>query len=245
MFNWISALQFLTIIHIRKTEFDEEKLSNSVIYFPLIGMILGLILVIANIVLSPVFPDIVTSTILVGLLAILTGGLHLDGLADTFDAIGTLGSGKNKEEMLKIMRDSSSGSFGVISLILIIVTKIAMLASFDSRNQVLLAMLVLGRWSMVLPMFLFKYAHAKEGKAKIFIEEMKLRKFILATLFTLIIIFLVLKLKGINLFLVTGFISLIISKFFSNKIGGITGDTLGAINEISEVFTLIILYILL
>lgn len=240
--NLIQALQFLTIIRIKNMDVDEKKLANSIIYFPVIGLGLGLVLVVANIILSKTFPSTITSAILVSLLAILTGGLHLDGLADTFDAIG---SGKNKEQMLKVMRDSNIGSIGAMSLILIIILKITMLSAFMSRNQALISMLVLGRWSMVLPMFLFKYAHEDEGKAKIFIEGTNLKKVILSSAFTLVIILLVLKFKGLNLFIVTGFFSLIFAWFLSKKIGGITGDTLGAINEITEVLTLFVFYILL
>lgn len=104
MRSLLNALQFLTIIPVRLKSINQKSYAQAAIYFPLIGLLLGIILVAINHLLGfLILGGITSSIILVVLLIILTGGLHLDGLADTFDA---LLSRKQRPEMLEIMRDS-------------------------------------------------------------------------------------------------------------------------------------------
>ena len=231
MRGFFLALRFLTIIPTgNKKAADEDKLSKATIYFPLVGLLLGLILVGANKFFSNILLEqFFTNIILVILLIVLTGGLHLDGLADTFDA---LLSRKNKSEMLKIMRDSHIGTMGVLGLITIILIKLSFLSSLDSKiiNNSLILMCLLSRYSLVLSIFLFPYAR-EEGKAKAFIEGMNLKVFSLATLVTLICSALFLGLKGLIVFIMVGTFVILLGKFIAHKIGVMTGDTLGDINE--------------
>src|SRR3989338_5804758 len=127
MSSFLFALQFLTIIPVNIRHIDEKRSAKAVIFFPLVGLFLGLILAaVNNLLLFFKFEGLLINTILVISLAILTGGLHLDGLADTFDA---LLSRKNKEQMLEIMRDSHIGAMGVLSLISVILLKISLLST--------------------------------------------------------------------------------------------------------------------
>jgi adenosylcobinamide-GDP ribazoletransferase len=96
---------------------------------------------------------------------------------------------------------------------------------------------VLGRWGMLLCIFLFNYAK-KEGKGKIFFEGINIRIFSIATLFTIFITVITLELKGLVIFLNVLIFTIFLGKFFSSKIGGITGDILGATNELIEILTL-------
>ena len=128
MKSFILALQFLTTIPFRtKKPASNDRLPQATIYFPLVGLLLGLILVAVNSLLSYFgFKELFINSALVALLIVFTGGLHLDGLADTFDA---LLSRKRKAEMLEIMRDSHIGTMGVLSLIVVILFKISLLCS--------------------------------------------------------------------------------------------------------------------
>jgi adenosylcobinamide-GDP ribazoletransferase len=238
MNNFLSALQFLTIIPIKLRVLKEEKLCSSMFYFPLVGLLLGMALVgINSILLKLGFEQFATSIILVVILTGLTGGLHLDGLSDTSDA---LLSAKSREEMLTIMRDSHIGAMGALAIICIVLLKISFLSSISAnlRPISLILMCVLGRWSMVFSMFLFPYAR-KEGKAKAFIEGINFKILISAALMALACVFFTGRIKGVFIFMIVTAAAYLIAKFINHKLNGITGDTLGAINELTETLTLL------
>ncbi len=238
MKEFLFALQFLTIIPVKVKKMDENKFAASLIYFPLIGCFLGALL--AGVRLLASFLNLTTtstSIIMIILLIFLTGGIHLDGLADTTDAIL---SRKNKEEMLGIMRDPHIGTMGALSVISILLLKIAFLVSIDVslQTRALLLMCILSRWSLVLSLYFFPYAR-KEGKARLFKEKINLKIYLLATLITLVAVTELLKFKGLLIFTVVGGAAFLLGRFFQKHLGGITGDTLGAINEVSEVIVLL------
>jgi len=244
MKEFLIALQFLTIIPVgSKSAIDKSKLSLAVVYFPIVGLFLGLILAAGNKLLSFIpMEGLLANTILVILLIVLTGGLHLDGLADTFDAFL---SRKDKSEMLRIMRDSHIGAMGVLSLICIILLKLSLLCCLTPGdiNVSLILMCLLGRYSLVLAIFLFPYAR-EEGKAKVFIEGKNWKSFSLATVISLLCALILSGLTGLIVFMLVALFAAIAGKFITKQIGGMTGDTLGAINELSEVFVLLSMLIL-
>jgi adenosylcobinamide-GDP ribazoletransferase len=239
MSSFLLAFQFLTVIPLKVKNVDEKKLARAVVYFPLVGLFIGSVLLGINYIASVLnFPSFTSSVILVVALIAITGGMHLDGLTDTADAFL---SGKSKDEMLEIMRDPHIGVMGVVSIISVILLKIGLLASLGGQLKItaLLLMCLLSRWSVVLAMFLFPYAR-REGKAKIFIQGMSRRIFILSLIAVLLFSFAVWQIKGlIALLMAAGFVYLF-GKLSERKIGGITGDTLGATIELTEVITLLI-----
>jgi adenosylcobinamide-GDP ribazoletransferase len=197
-------------------------------------------LISANVVLTLVFPPLLASLFLVILLTVLTGGLHLDGLADTFDA---LGSGKEREAMLAVMRDSSTGVMGILSIVSVFMTKVFVLA-FIPRNIesfAIAGMLVTSRWSMTVVLRFFKYARA-QGKAREFVQNMSTPVLIAASCVAAIVSAAGFGIRGIALLVVSGLFALGFSHFAAAKFGGITGDVLGAVNEISECVFLIAVY---
>jgi len=235
MKNFLIALQFLTIIPVRINEIDEKKVSSS--YFPLVGLLLGLILIGTNRFLWFLgFEQFFINIILVILLIILTGGIHMDGLADTMDAFL---SRKGKDEILRIMRDSCIGTMGVLSLVSIILLKIAFISSIslDLKEPSLILMCVFSRWSLVLSMFLFPYAR-EEGKAKIFVRNINIKVFIFSTVITILCAFMFWRVSGLVTLAVVALSAYIAGRAISKRIGGITGDTLGAINEFAEIAAL-------
>ncbi len=239
MLGFLFALQFLTIIPVKIKDINSRMASSSIFYFPLVGLLLGLILAASNNILTyfcPGFGQFTINTILVVLLTVLTGGLHLDGLADATDAVL---SRKNQDEMLRIMRDSHIGAMGVLSLICVILLKISFLCaiSIQLKPGALLSMCVISRWALVLAMALFPYAR-QEGKAKVFMEGVNFKILASATLVALTAAILIWRLKGVLIFGFVGMCVYIIARYFRLKIGGITGDTLGAISEITEVLVL-------
>lgn len=237
MRGFLIALQFLTVIPVRVKNVNAEAISRSLVYFPVAGLLLGLILSgTSGFLLLLGFERFFIDIILVILLVVLTGGIHLDGLADTADAFL---SRKNKDEMLKIMRDSHIGVMGVLSLIIVILLKIVFLSSISASLEAiaLVLMCVLSRWALVFSMFLFPYARP-EGKARLFIQGANPRVFIFSTAITIACVILFWKVYGLLLFGLTAVFSYAAARFTSNKIGGVTGDTLGAVNELVEVAVL-------
>jgi len=237
MAGLLFALQFLTIIPIRIRNVNEKTISQSLFYFPLVGLLLGLILAgINNLFVFLHFERLSIDIILVVSLIALTGGLHLDGLADIFDAFL---SRKSKDEMLKIMRDSHIGVMGVLGLVSVILLKISFLYSITpaGKTTALLLMCLLSRWSLVLAMFLFPYARG-EGKAKIFMQQINFKILIFSTFIALALSLVIWQFKGFMIMLMAGLAAYFMSRLINSRIKGITGDALGAINELVEIFIL-------
>ncbi len=234
---FLLAAQFLTSIPIQIKSIKEGDIAKSIVYFPFVGLVLGGILAGANnlmIVLN--FNQFVLSVILAVLLIILTAGLHLDGVADTMDA---LLSRKPKDKMLEIMHDSHIGAMGVLSLICILLLKISLIYSISAplKTAALILMCVLSRWCMAFSMFLFPYAR-REGKAKVFMQGINIKIIVLSVISVLTCAFVVWGFNGIVICALVTLCTYSIAKFINNKIGGMTGDTIGAVSEITEVSTL-------
>jgi len=234
MKSFLSSIKFLTIIPAPGKEVGK----NTVAFFPAAGIFLGAIIYILNFFLKKIFPQTITNAFILLVYTILTGGLHLDGLADTFDAIS--GSKGDRKKFFEILDDSRIGTSGTIALIFSIMLKFLLLT-----EKSLLIFPVVSRWSIVFSMFISKPAK-EDGLGSLFIRNTNFGMFLFSTVFSVAITFLFLHWKGvIALFLVTSIVVSIIVVFFTKKIGGITGDILGAINEISEILCLILLKIIL
>ena len=237
MRNFLSALRFLTIIPIG-TRYADEDLPKAMIYFPVVGLLLGALLLGVNDFLTILhFDSLALNIIVVIVLIAVTGGLHLDGLADTCDAIA---SGKDKEKILEVMHDPHIGTMGVLSLLCSFFLKISFLYSMSVplKTAAFIVMCVLGRWSLVFSIFLFPYAR-REGKAKVFIEGIRPGIFVLSTVIALAFTVMAWSLRGLIIFGIIAVSVYMFNRFIENKIGGITGDTLGATNELAEVVVLL------
>ena len=228
--RFLLSLQFLTILPVSLKKASDEEISSSCIFFPATGALIGLILwsmssAVSTLHLDPCLAAAITITTLV----IITGGLHLDGLADTFDA---LAAGNDKSARLDVLRDSSIGTMGALALISVIILKILLLSEIASFNKLpaLLPMCVLSRWSQIIPLRLFDYAR-KEGKAKIFFSRLDNGILLTAGLSALLFGIFILWPWGLYLFAGVSMLAFILGKIFNRQFGGLTGDIIGAINE--------------
>lgn len=241
MKEFLLSLQFLTVIPLKIKNVEDMNLSNALIYFPAAGLFIGGILFLINNLLVSFlgFHDFISAIILVVILAALTGSIHLDGLSDTFDA---LFSRKKREEILEIMRDPHIGTIGVVSIISVILLKISFLSCVipPLKTGALLIMCVLSRWILVFSIFVFPYARSG-GKAKVFFSGINSRIFFFSTLITLLIALAVLKWIGLLIMFLVVVFTLGINLTIKGILGGLTGDTLGALCELSEVFILLII----
>jgi len=239
------AIRFLTIFPIasfplsNNSNQDEEEdlkenFANSMAFFPLVGMLIGVLLVVLRRIFYylPVSP-LIGDTLVLIVWIWLSGGLHLDGFADSVD--GFLG-GHNKEEILNIMKDSATGAKGVVALVSLLLLKFVLLIEMPLflKDAVLFFTPTIGRWSMVIAAFLGKPARLKNSMGKLFIDYIGWREVIFASLTVAVIGILLFKLYFLPLLIMGIGIVLLILKYCQKKIGGISGDVLGAINEIVE-----------
>ncbi|NCO24503.1 MAG: adenosylcobinamide-GDP ribazoletransferase [Candidatus Infernicultor aquiphilus] len=247
------AIRFLTIIPIisfppsddtnQNEEALAEHLANSMAFFPLVGMLMGVLLVLLRRLFYylPV-SSLVGDTLVLIFWIWLSGGLHLDGFADSVD--GFLG-GHNKEEILKIMKDSSTGAKGVVALVSLLLLKFVLLVEMPLflKDAALFFTPTIGRWSMVIAAFLGRPARLKNSMGKLFMDYVSWKEVIFASLTMAVIGILLFRLYFLPLVMVGIGLVLLILKYSQKKIGGISGDILGAINEIVEVFCLLVIYL--
>jgi len=238
MRSFLAALQFLTIIPVPgRAASSEWDMVRSMAYYPLIGLCIGLILVLANHLFAILLPHTVVAILLIIILVLITGALHLDGFSDTLDG---LGSGKSREEVLRIMRDSHAGAFGVVGVTCLLILKFTLVAEIpeETLDRSLLLMTVLGRWCMVQASYRSAYARLEGGLAKRVVERMGKREYLISTILALVLAASLLGLRGVFILGVNGLLGYSVRKYFHRRLGGITGDVLGATNEASEVISL-------
>jgi adenosylcobinamide-GDP ribazoletransferase len=217
--------------------YADWDVGRSAIFFPVIGLILGSILVAVNFVLAPFASAALLSVILVSLLAFLTRGLHLDGVGDTFDG---LGAGGDRGRILSVMDDSHTGVFGLTAVVLVLLLKIHALESIDAdRGRTLLVALILGRWAMLL--LAYRSKAAKDGLGSRLIEQLKTKYFLIATLLTLVLVTAIWSRNGIMMMAWVAIFTTGSKIYFHRRLGGVTGDTCGAVGELSETSVMVLL----
>lgn len=243
------SLGFLTVLPIPiKGELRPADMGKAMTFFPVAGAVIGGILVSADIVLSSILPGAVVNFILIAVLALITGGIHLDGLADTVDG---LYGGKTREDALSIMKDSRVGAIGAVSLIIIIGIKYTALLSLPqtyphgAKYAALLLMPLLSRWSMVLTACLSEYARKSGGTGKDFVETVSPLSLLTSTIFASVAAGLLMGWRGGLVILFIGGITFIGAIYFKKRLGGVTGDVLGAVNEVNEVMVLLLMLTIL
>jgi adenosylcobinamide-GDP ribazoletransferase len=215
------------------------------VWFPGVGLLIGAFLVAIYFLLIRWFPSSVSDALILVVYIGITGALHLDGIADSCDGIF---GGYDKEKKLEIMRQSTIGAFGVIGIVCIIGIRYLGVHSLtyggdglwlSQKGTALFLMPAVGRWAQVLAAALSNYARSEEGVGKVFIDNVSLRHAIYSALFPLVPLWFFCGINGLIIFAVVTFVALPIIRYIKGKIGGMTGDTLGAINEISEVVFLL------
>ncbi|MFQ6039783.1 MAG: adenosylcobinamide-GDP ribazoletransferase [Candidatus Poribacteria bacterium] len=234
MRKFLIALTFLTRLPAPiPKNITSEEMGKSSALFPLVGLILGGILIGLNWLVGHIWESafVINAILLVSLIG-LTGGLHLDGLMDTCDGIF---SGRPKERMLEIMKDSSVGAFGILAAICVLLLKLAFLSEVDDNHkwQALLLTPTFGRWSMSFALVAFPYAR-REGMGGTFADFANVKSLIWASVLLVIAFILVLRWKVGFIMSPLVLLAYILAWGISAKLGGLTGDTYGAICEFME-----------
>jgi adenosylcobinamide-GDP ribazoletransferase len=224
-----SALQFLTRVPVPAGEY---RMDAAVVWFPVVGFVLGGILALVDLGLRwvPLTP-LLTSTALVVLLLALTGALHADGLMDTFDALFVHAS---PERRLEIMRDPRAGTFGVVGMMCVFALKVAALDALplSSRPQLLVLAPGLGRWAIVLLATIFPYGRPSGLGAPLKVAATP-RVLVVASLLPLVGC-VVLGPLGIACGLIATLGALGFGRWITRLLPGLTGDCYGAACELVE-----------
>jgi adenosylcobinamide-GDP ribazoletransferase len=236
------AFQFLTILPWpRPGVHHPEDLGGSVAFYPIVGAALGSFMLGTYVVGAGVFPDGVLRPTLVVLLIMLTGGLHLDGLADVCDGFY---AGKTKADTLRIMKDPHLGTMGVVGLISVLVMKVALLNQLPSATLVsaLLLFPTISRGGMVWGMWMAPYARPEGGTGETFFRTLRAAHVWTATALLGIWSMLFAGWPAVILLLLAAAVTKMFVVYCDRRIGGMTGDTLGALNELLELLTLALFY---
>lgn len=234
-----TAMSFLTIFPVAgDLTPDPERLARSMGFFPAAGLVIGLGLVVLNWLLDGLIPRPVLDCLLILFMILATGALHLDGIADLIDG---LAGGKDRESVLHIMKDSRVGAIGVVGLVMVLLLKYLSLYNVDQslKSAALIFTPAVGRWIQVVLANYCPYLRPEGGTGAAFVELVGEREVLIAT-GTLIAAALVLfGFDGIFLVFLFGIVAMLLLRYFQSRLGGVTGDVLGAATEIVEVLSLI------
>jgi adenosylcobinamide-GDP ribazoletransferase len=232
----LAALQFLTILPVKRN-FTSEQIGRSTVWFPVVGFIIGAILFGLHYILELILPAALVNALLIAVLVILSGGLHLDGLSDTIDG---LAGHRTPERRLEIMRDSHIGAIGAAGLFLFLIIEYVSLNSIPDKYLpfTLLLAPAVSRWTMVYAIFVFPYARP-EGLGKAFKQAVGRSEFLIATFLTLLLAVILFPTAGPVIAAGTWIIISLAALYIKRQIGGLTGDTYGAINEIALITVLL------
>lgn len=235
--DFLAALQFLTVTPpILRRAFSSAQLGRATAYYPLVGLLIGLLLAVAGWLLGRVFPPFVVAALLLVLWVLASGALHLDGFLDACDG---LFGGSTPERRLEIMRDERIGAFAFAGGALLLLVKFSALAMLVQNLPALVLAPVLGRWAMSLAVVAFPYARA-EGLGREIKAHAGRPQALLATLLALAAAWLCAGARGLAALAVALLVLLLATRFTLARLPGLTGDIYGLLNELVEVAVLLV-----
>ena len=230
------AISFLTIFPVASKD-SEAGVASSRAYFPLVGLLLGAIIAGLDLLIDSLLAPILASALLVVALILLTRALHIDGFMDSCDG---LFGGFGRERRLEIMRDPRVGSFAVIGCVSLLMIKWAAILGLPPqfRTPLLVLFPCISRWGMLLNMEVYPYARTR-GMGTSFHEGTRIGHVAIGLAITVTASILLAGVAGIVMLLVASGVALVFGRWVTALLGGMTGDTYGATNEIGEVALLL------
>jgi adenosylcobinamide-GDP ribazoletransferase len=244
---FLVALQFLTRLPVRLQRFEAVWLNDCVRHFPLVGALVGAMCAAVLLGAAQIWPDWVAAVLALAATVALTGGFHEDGLADTFDALGGV---VPRDKALTIMKDSRIGSYGALALGLTLLLRAALLAVLAARPSLgavaaLLTSHAFARAAAVGVMVSLPYGgDAEHAKAKPLALTVAPRNFLIALGWCALLL-LALAASGVHLpqlgaaLVATAIVALLMRQWLKRRLGGYTGDGLGATEQLAEIAVLL------
>jgi len=214
-----------------KLNYEEATIKKTIFFLPLVGWLIGIILYYFFQMINIFFPIHLQSVLLVAFSLWLTGALHADGWMDVWDG---LGSSKDKEKVLEIMKDSRVGAMGVVGFVVLFAVKTVSLYSLlDSKYllETLIFTPVIARWGILLATFIFPYAR-NNGLGMEFKQWLRCPFFLLSTIWLIPFFWL----TAYSLLMLVVLLSFVLSAgfYFTKKLDGLTGDVYGWLIEGTE-----------
>lgn len=239
--RFVFALQMLTRIRIGNPAWEERIFGQGTVFFPVVGTVLGFVLLLVYHLTAGYFPDIVRGALIFAAMVILSGGLHADGLMDSIDA---LFSGRTREKKLEILKDVHAGAFGVVAVVTLFILKFALVTGLIPTGKIgwLLIFPTVARWAMVYMIRFFPYLWP-EGLGTLYYKYTGNREFALATLFLALVTAILWSWPGFIALIPITILVHLLGRSVVRALGGVTGDIYGATAELFEVVTLVALYI--
>ncbi|VAX09900.1 Cobalamin synthase [hydrothermal vent metagenome] len=243
MRSFIIAIQFLTRIPVPGLgEIGEHEVGRSLAYYPLVGLVIGVLLSAFNWILADT-PAGLQAGLILALWVLITGALHLDGLADSADAwIGGLG---NKERTLQIMKDPRCGPAAVVLVVLLLLIKFSALQVLieNEQWQILILSPLLARTS--LPLLFQTTAYVRKGGiGSAMAEHVSSFEGILLPMLISLTIIIMMGWSGLVLILSIMGVFILLRAMMMQRLDGITGDTAGALVEVIEMLVLVVAVLL-
>lgn len=238
MRRFLAALAFLSRLPVPGAAgFDARDVGRATLLFPAVGALLGLLQAAAASALHGL-PPMLAAVLLVALSALVTGALHLDGLADMIDGFG---GGRTREDVLRIMRDHVIGAYGAVALILLVAVKVTALEALLRRGDVTALVLApaLARWASVPLARWLPYARAGGGLGAALTDHVGALEVLGATAIAGSVAVGLGGLRGAAAWGAVAALSTVLGLWCKRRIGGITGDTLGANTELAEAVVLV------
>jgi adenosylcobinamide-GDP ribazoletransferase len=231
---FLSAVQFLTRLPVPAGEFRADDLRRSLAFFPLVGLLLAAGGLLVRFLLARYVENGVIVLAILLYLVLSTGALHEDALADAADGFG---GGWNKEQMLAIMRDSRIGSYGAIAIVFSLLGRFVLLTELPTTKFVayFAASQVLSRWTPLPLSFFLSPARADSGQGSRVAGKVSWLSLLIGTLVALGIAALFLHSAVLWAGLTAAVITLITGLYYQKRLGGVTGDCLGATVQLTEI----------
>jgi adenosylcobinamide-GDP ribazoletransferase len=234
--SFLVAVQFMTRLPVsRGIRYSPDALAKSAIFFPAIGLLVGAVGAALYLLLSPYASRGVVVVLILVYLVTVTGGLHEDALGDAADGFG---GGWEKDRVLAIMRDSRVGSFGTIAITLGLLARFVFLTNLEPGKFVgfFIAGQVLGRWTALPLAFFLPSARDNEaGQGRLIAHRITALSFGAGTILALAIVSIALRTAALQASLAAVLIAAVSGFYYWRRIGGITGDCLGATNQLAEI----------
>ncbi len=231
------AVAFLTILPVSGKEI---QMGGALAWFPLVGAGIGCLAAASAFSLVSWLSNASATLIALLVMAMVTGCLHLDGFADTVDGLGA----RSGKESLEVMRDSRIGTFGAVGLFFLLGLKWALFQSIPTDRWIpaLMTACAVGRWALVISAQFFPYVPGRQGVGRLATDRRAPESVVAATAIALVLSLVgVGRLEGLMLLPLAGGVAWILNTWFVRRLGGITGDTLGAVNEMVELTALLFL----
>jgi adenosylcobinamide-GDP ribazoletransferase len=231
----VSAARYLTVVPIPGAARSRQGPGAGAAWFPVVGLAIGGLLVLVDRITTPFFVPLLAALLTITAWKLVTGGLHLDGLADCLDGL----VGRDPAHRLAIMRDSRIGAFAAIGLVLFLLLEIAAVSGTDphARGEALLLAPVVGR--AMSPIVARVFPAVADGHGARFRAELGAAAPVIAAAVALVVALATMGLRGVLALALAAAVALAVAAFMTRRLGGLSGDVHGAIVELSELVVLL------